>query len=836
MNKRHLWRGEFISDGELENRLGSLESETSVCLAQGFDLEIALGTLDALSGKLKQQGELFYSLSEELTKTGTPIADAEALMAGFADFISRENLARKIESELKTDDPFGINRISFRDDIFEGWAPIGLLVHVAPANVPTVGVLSVIEGLLTGNVNFLKTGDPHADFSGRILKLLGDMDSTGMLRNHLYAARIPSSRQDLLKRLFNQADGISAWGGDETISAVRGLAPLHTRIIEWGHKISFVYVAGESLYNQDILEPVARDCCRIEQQACSSPQCVYVETDDWQELRAFAHRFADILESVSRQIPRVLPAMPEQADITTAVELCRLESCVGQAEVIRAADLSWQILVELESSLRPSPLYRTVWIKPLLRRDIIKTLRPMRSYLQTAGLSCGRESVAPLVHLLTAAGILRIVPPGKMGGGGYAGEPHDGEYPLVRYSRRVSFHADDKLQNIAGLNEFSKRYVPPVAEKRPVMTKEDFLGAPFDEAYAGLYFKSGGSSGKPKLSIFSYEDYHAQMAVAAEGLYAAGLDPARDRVMNVFAAGNLYGGFLSFFSILEHLQAPQFPMGMQEDLAQVAHVAIEQRVNTLVGPPGYIIKLLESNRESFIRYGGIKKIFYGGEHLSPSAENTLRNGFGIETIRSAAYGSNDAGPMGFQCAHCAGSIHHLHTKLHVLEILQLEEDRPVEGEETGRLVFTALKRKGFPLVRYEIGDTGHWVLAPCSCGRTAPRFAISGRYGDVFRVGSTPLFNYNMFVNILDGSLNYHDPVQLVIRGTQNLTLLISNNSGLDPALAKDNILGHYEEFRVYSVDKGGFGFEVRSIPDDLFIKSEHSGKVIHILTEEMES
>lgn len=90
-----------------------------------------------------------------------------------------------------------------------------------------------------------------------------------------------------------------------------------------------------------------------------------------------------------------------------------------------------------------------------------------------------------------------------------------------------------------------------------------------------------------------------------------------------------------------------------------------------------------------------------------------------------------------------------------------------------------------------------------------------------------------MFVNILDSSLNYHDPVQIVIRGTEFLTLLISNNSGLDPALVKAKIFQHYEEFRVFSEDKGVFGFEVRSIPDDLFIKSDHSGKVIHILTEE---
>jgi hypothetical protein len=41
------------------------------------------------------------------------------------------------------------------------------------------------------------------------------------------------------------------------------------------------------------------------------------------------------------------------------------------------------------------------------------------------------------------------------------------------------------------------------------------------------------------------------MELAAEGLYAAGLEPKNDRVMNLFYAGSLYGGFTSFFTILE---------------------------------------------------------------------------------------------------------------------------------------------------------------------------------------------------------------------------------------------------------------------------------------------
>src|SRR4029077_15753354 len=112
---------------------------------------------------------------------------------------------------------------------------------------------------------------------------------------------------------------------------------------------------------------------------------------------------------------------------------------------------------------------------------------------------------------------------------------------------------------------------PPSWSRKPeIMTKADFQAMKVDERHAQLYFKSGGSSGEPKLSVFTYDDYHEQMRAGAEGLYAAGLEPAKDRSMNLFFSGGLYGGFLRIFSVLEELRAIHFPMAAQTDLAMVA--------------------------------------------------------------------------------------------------------------------------------------------------------------------------------------------------------------------------------------------------------------------------
>ena len=40
----------------------------------------------------------------------------------------------------------------------------------------------------------------------------------------------------------------------------------------------------------------------------------------------------------------------------------------------------------------------------------------------------------------------------------------------------------------------------------------------------------------PKLAGFTYRDYRRQMQAAAAGMFAAGLDPAHDKVLNWDAA------------------------------------------------------------------------------------------------------------------------------------------------------------------------------------------------------------------------------------------------------------------------------------------------------------
>ncbi len=827
--KEYIWRGEWISEAEFEKKVAGIGQETA------NDLRLRMDSATLINACATYRQQLLDSdhkeLISSLTKAGNTIEFAEETIQVIIGFLDPEFLTQKIKRELGTDNPFILHRNDFKSDAFEAWAPLGMLVHIVPGNAPTVAPLSILEGLMSGNINILKNSSRNGNFPQLILKGIIDADPSGSLKPFVYAFQLSSSRKDILAALFNAAHGIAAWGGEESVASVRKMTPDGVRIIDWGHRISFSYVSAHLKADIPSLENIAFDICVIEQQACSSPQCLYLETDDNDELFEFAKLFSRVLDQVSRTFPQPALSIAEMAEITNITQVTKLGASMGESDVIESDEKTWRILVDYKSALRPSPLYRTIWIKPLSKTKIVKTLRPLRTYLQTAGLACKLDELGEISKELIQAGVTRIKRPGHMLDG-YPGEPHDGVYALQRYCRRICLQLGDLTDGLTNFSDLEDQQIPFMPEDAPVIHKEDFINKKVADKYSELFFKSGGTSGKPKMAVYTYDDYHKQMLAASEALFAAGLDPATDRCMNLFFSGELYGGFISFFSTLELLNATQFPMTAIAEHHHVAKTIIENKVDTLLGMPFYFSQLFETCAEELKKYKGVKKIFYGGEHMSKAMEDYYKDEFGVELVKSAIYGSNDAGPLGYSCTHCEGSVHHVMSRTQYLEIFKMDEDKPVDTGETGRLIFTSLHRKGQDLFRYEIGDLGRWVEEPCKCGRTSPRFELLGRFGDIFKMG--PLFNYNEFKKIIEDQFGYGDELQLILdtakANKQKITVRINKNAGLAEDQVVTAILENYAMLKEMVVDDNLIELIAETLDGKDFTMIESSGKLHKII------
>jgi len=829
MEARHFWQGEWITDAELESRMERLGDFTDTVLGAPFPLEQFLELCQRMHEALDAREPIYERLLSRATQTREMSREkAAAMLETVSAFLRRDRLRKKLRRELGSDTPFEIARPSFREEPFESWAPMGILVHIAPTNVFTIGILAVIEGLLAGNVNILKSSASQRQLPQLFFEALLALDRGGLLRPYVIILDLSSRRRELLERLVASADAVSAWGSEEAIASIRRMTPDGVRFVAWGHKISFAYFAKERLDDEEAMRKVCEDVCLLDQNACSSPQDVFVECDDMATLTAFAKRFAAVLRKVAAESPRTEPSPAQQAEITTHLSVARTEMALGLTHVIEDEAHEWAVIADRRGGLGVSPLFRTVLVRPLPEAEIVPTLHPMKRYLQTVGLVAPRERILPLSRRLFGAGCLRVRRPGEMHGG-YVGEPHDGVYALPSFMKRISVDLGETLEGVGTFRAFEET-LPPELGDAPVMEKSDFQAMAVDPRFIDLTFESGGSSGHPTFSYYTYDDYRFQMHATAAGLYDAGLDPRSDRVINLLAAGHLYGGFLSFFSILERLEAPQYPMGTEEALDKVGELIVAKGINVVISVPTLIVKLFEVNAERFEAAPTVTKVFFGGDRFSRAQRRWLRERFGVETIR-AIYGSNDAGPMGYQCPHCGPDEYHLLSGIQYLEVFDPEADRPVEPGTPGRLLFTSLRRTGQSIVRYDVGDMGYLHARPCPCGRKDPKFTLLGRRGDLFKAGG-PFLNYRSFLRILEEAFGYTGLLQIVLENSGTgirIRLRTEAEKGPDPSQVRERLLRDYEALEV-SVETLGADFVVEAVPEAAFERIVRSGKIPHLI------
>lgn len=277
----------------------------------------------------------------------------------------------------------------------------------------------------------------------------------------------------------------------------------------------------------------------------------------------------------------------------------------------------------------------------------------------------------------------------------------------------------------------------PVLEKGPFMAAsppdgEGTLTGPMGGAYV---FRSGGSTGDPKFSLYAHGEFRRLAEIFLRTYGAAGLRP-EDRVGNLFASGSLYASFVFVNRLLEEMGCLSFPFSNTASPEVVARHVRMFGINVLVGFPSWLLQVAGAIAQEGLR---VEKIFYAGEHLYDEERRYLEEALGCTLIASAGYGAVDTGLMGYQCDRSGGRVHHVHSDHVILEFVDPETHAPVPPGVEGLILVTNLDRALQPVIRYNIGDLGRWVEGPCPCGRTTPRFELLGRGDDALRIGYASL-------------------------------------------------------------------------------------------------
>ena len=387
--------------------------------AQSLPCETVIDALDRMSRRIAD-GAFDAMLDDTMLRSQVQYA---------AKQLTRDALVYKVRTELGADWEAPVTS----EQITVQMLPLGVILHIAAGNMDALPAWSVIEGLLTGNINLLKL--PQADKGLTIQFFQALIEESPELRDFIYVFDTPSKDITGMQALAAVSDGIAVWGGDAAVGAVRQLAPIGCKLIEWGHRLGFCYISGTP--SDAELTALASHILETRQLLCSSCQVIYLDTDDREQVTAFSERFLPYLEAVALQFPVTDPGAAAELTLRRYTE--QLEAVIAgipaESRVFQGKFCS--VTVCEDRDLELSGMYGNVLVKPLPRNELMRTLRRSKDYLQTAGLICADADRDALTDLLFRCGVNRVLPPGEMSAA-FPGEPHDGDYPLRRYTRIVT--------------------------------------------------------------------------------------------------------------------------------------------------------------------------------------------------------------------------------------------------------------------------------------------------------------------------------------------------------------------------------------------------------------
>ena len=424
--------GKIISDTECDSVLERIDEMLMDTLRKPpLDVNLVINACDIIVKNIEG-----LDIFQRLPELGVSPALTKMYMEQISQMLSAEAIRKRMRIELGENyDKPGILTYSHSGaTAVQTIAPLGVLFHITAGNVDGLPFISLLDGLLTGNINIVKLPKEEGGITVSLLEELFKIEPS--LKEYVYVFDYSSKDIHAIRKLTTAADAIIVWGGDEAISAVRKLADPNTKVIEWGHKISFAYVSKEGA-KEDGLEKLAAHICLTNQLFCSSCQGIFLDTDDMQDIYDFCEEFLPIFERVCRDNPFAFDAAARlfiQAEVTLQNYHRQVENKNTEIRVFR--DQNCSITAKPDSKLETSMMYRNIWVKPLKRDEIIK-LRPYKNYLQTAALICAEREHEELAYRLLQTGLVKISDGFEMSNYAF-GEAHDGVFTFRHYTKLVS--------------------------------------------------------------------------------------------------------------------------------------------------------------------------------------------------------------------------------------------------------------------------------------------------------------------------------------------------------------------------------------------------------------
>jgi hypothetical protein len=294
--------------------------------------------------------------------------------------------------------------------------PLGVIGHWPAGNVEIQPILSMTCALLGGNGALVRIPKRLVELTRALMEPLVQSDPAERLTRRIFMAAFEHDRRDLQEAMARVVDGAMIWGGQEAVLEIRSLPfPHWARLAVFGPRISVAAMDAGAWSNRDEQKTwclrLARDVWQFDQQACSSPQVLYLERKAGKTSDEFLEHLKSAFESENLAHPR--PTI--EAALTSAIARARaswlLEDLSHRAAFPIGPD--WTILIGSGSDL-PQPVQgKTLMVLEV--DDLKDVISKLDGNVQTLGLGMAdAEREKEIVTLAGQRGIDRIVKLGRM--------------------------------------------------------------------------------------------------------------------------------------------------------------------------------------------------------------------------------------------------------------------------------------------------------------------------------------------------------------------------------------------------------------------------------------
>ena len=279
--------------------------------------------------------------------------------------------------------------------------------------------------------------------------------------------------------------------------------------------------------------------------------------------------------------------------------------------------------------------------------------------------------------------------------------------------------------------------------KLPFLTKADLRDAypyglcakPLSECVR--IQSTSGTTGRRVVAFYTQHDVDLWEDCCARAIMAAG--GTKEDVVQVAYGYGLFTGGPGLNGGSHKVGCLTLPMSSGNTERQLQFMT-DLEATILCCTPSYAQYLAESIEEAGLRDKiKLKAGIFGAEAWSEEMRHDIENRLGIKAYD--IYGLTETSGPGVSYECCEQTGMHINEDHFIAEIINPETGEVLPEGEKGELVFTAITKEAFPLLRYRTRDICVLTRKPCSCGRTHVKMSKPmGRSDDMLIIKGVNVF------------------------------------------------------------------------------------------------